>query len=532
MLDELSVHNLGLITEAHLELGPGFVVITGETGAGKTLLLGALRLMRGETARGDLIGPAAEETRVEGRVLVDDAELVLTRKVTPGRSRAYLDGAMVPAKALTEKMNGVIEIVSQHDQLSLTERVAVRGLIDAALDAAGTRALISYQDRWQALVSLRHEQELLGGDRRALERELEVVRFQRDEIAAAAFERGNDATLETTANRLRNAEGLAERLEAAANALDESGAADSVDRAVKELRQAEMTDATLGDIVAQAEEVAGLLGDLRAEIAGVAQSLEHDPKALQDVELRLAALAELKRKYGDSLDEVLEFGVHAGERADELEALMDHAEGLGASVSEAEAAVDEAGAALRRARMKAAERLAAAAIGHLTDLGLDAPVVRFDLEPAEPGPHGADAPTLEFASHDSLEPGPVSRIASGGELSRLVLAIRLAAGAEDVAIAAFDEIDSGVGGGTALAVGEKLGMLARTRQVLGVTHLPQVAAFADRHFVVDREGATATVRLVSGDERVEELSRMLAGLPESEKGRDHAAELLALAARS
>lgn len=532
MLDELSVENLGLIAEAHVEPGPGFVVITGETGTGKTLLLGALRLMSGEPARGDLIGPANDETRVEGRVIVDDREVVLTRRVTQGRSRAYIDGAMVPAKALTEKMRGVIEIVGQHDQMLLTEPAGVRALVDAGFDAAGERTSAEYHEAWEALVALRQEQELLGGDRRALERELEVVRYQRDEIAAAGFERGEDELLDIRANRLRNAEGLVERLQAASAAIEESGAVDSVDRAVSELRQAEMTDGSLGELVGQAAEVAGLISDLRAEISGVAQSLEHDPAALQEVEQRLATLSELRRKYGDTLDEVLGFEARASVRVDELDRLMERAEGLGTEIADAEVALSTAASTLRDARRRSADRLTVTATGHLTDLGIESPVIRFDVEPAEPGPNGADSLTVAFASHDTLQPGPVSRIASGGELSRLVLALRLAAGADATAIAAFDEIDSGVGGGTALAVGEKLAILAEDRQVLCVTHLPQVAAFAHRHYVVEREGTIATVRVVEGDSRVEELSRMLAGLPESEKGRDHAAELLALAGRS
>jgi DNA repair protein RecN (Recombination protein N) len=194
--------------------------------------------------------------------------------------------------------------------------------------------------------------------------------------------------------------------------------------------------------------------------------------------------------------------------------------------------VKVAGAALIQQRRATGERVSAAAIGHLQDLGFSDPYVGFRIAEREPGPDGADRVVLEFASDRALVPGPVGKIASGGELSRLILALRLASGTSDASIIAFDEIDAGTGGTTALAMGAKLKDLAGGRQVFCVTHLPQVAAYAESHFVVRREGNTATVSKVEGDERLEELSRMLAGLPDSERGREHAAELLSIAGAS
>jgi DNA repair protein RecN (Recombination protein N) len=248
------------------------------------------------------------------------------------------------------------------------------------------------------------------------------------------------------------------------------------------------------------------------------------------VEGRLARLGDLRRKYGDTLDEILNFGEQAAARAVELDGLLRRAGELEAEEQTALLEADAAGEDLRAAREQAGARLATSAVGHLRDLGFSDPVVGLDVHPADLSTSGADRITLAFASDAALLPGPVSRVASGGELSRLVLALRLAAGAEDADVVAFDEIDAGIGGTTALAMGRKLAALAASRQVLCVTHLPQVAAFADRHFVVTRNGNRASVRTVAGEERVEELSRMLAGLPGSDKGRDHAAELLTLAA--
>ena len=193
MLDELSVSNLGIIADATLEPGAGLVVVTGETGAGKTLLLGALQLLIGEPARRDQVGPEGDELRVEGRFQWVDGEHVAARRVSrEGRSRAYVDGAMVPAKALSTKTDGLVEIVAQHDHLALASAAGVRAMIDGALDAAGQKTLADYRIAWERLVGLRHESELLGGDRRALERELDMVRFQAEEIADAGFAAGDD----------------------------------------------------------------------------------------------------------------------------------------------------------------------------------------------------------------------------------------------------------------------------------------------------------------------------------------------------
>jgi DNA repair protein RecN (Recombination protein N) len=530
MLDELTVRNLGLIPEAHLEPEAGLVVITGETGAGKTLLLGALRLIRGETAKKDQIGPAGEEASVEARLLVGEEEHVITRRLSGSRSRAYVDGAMVNAAEVADRFDDVIDIIGQHDRNALAEPATVRSLVDGALDRPGLTARARYRETWEALGVIDERMRRLGGDRRALERELEVVRFQSNEIAAAGFTPGEDVELEATVNRLRNAETLGERLAAAAHAIGDDGATGSLQAAVRELTIAAKTDPSLGHLAELGAEAAALAADLATEIAGITADFEREPDHLDRAEERLALLSDLRRKYGEDLAAVLVFGAEAARRAEELEALLEDAGELEAARAAAVEAVDGAAATLRTARRKAADRLAKAAAAHLVDLGFSSPIVSFDLEPATPGPTGADRIVLEFASDAALEPRPAAKVASGGELSRLALALRLAAGAEESTIVAFDEIDAGVGGETALAMGRKLAALSAGRQVFCVTHLPQVAAFADQHFRVHRDGTSASVTMVEGEERIEELSRMLAGLPESERGREHAAELLVLAA--
>jgi len=532
MLDELRVTNLGLIPDAQIEPGPGLVVISGETGTGKTLLLGALRLLRGEQARKDQIGPGGDTTVVEARFVDDDEEHILTRSVNRTRSKAGIDGSMATAATLAAALDGVLDVVGQHDRTLLRETTAVRSLLDGTLNSEGTEALARYRAVWANLVGVESEAEALGGDRRALERELDMVRFQHREIADAGFERGDEADLVVRASRLRNTEELRERLGAAERAAGDQGGAEVLSAVARELHAAARVDASLGPLVEMGDQVVELLSELNAEIVRVASELDHEPRELEHVESRLALLFDLKRKYGDDLEAVLEFEAKAEARANELEALLERSEAIDRLLAAARRDVEAAADDVTGHRERAGERLAEATIEHLRDLGFGDPVVAFTIVPRDPGPQGADRITLEFASDRALPLAPVSNVASGGELSRLILALRLAAGAAGVSIIAFDEIDAGIGGSTALAMGKKLKALSLDRQVFCVTHLPQVAAFADRHFVVEREGNVASVTRIDGDRQLEELSRMLAGLTDSAQGRGHAAELLDVAARS
>jgi len=530
VLDELVVENLGIIERAHLQPGPGLVVFTGETGTGKTMLLGALRLLVGGTARADLIGPYGDEARVEGRFLLGDGEeIVVARAVAVGRSRAYVNGNMVTASTLEELTSSLVEMVAQHEKHLLGRPAGVRALIDRALPPKARELLGEYRLAWDALAALRADRGRLGGDRRALERERDLVQYQADEISSAGFSAGDDEQLAIDAARLRHAEELAARLGEARVAIEQ--AAEQAGGASSHLNKAAGLDRSLREVADQSAIAVTVLTELITDLRVAFESVQTDPGAAEATEQRLAQLGNLRRKYGETLDEVLEFGEGSRLRLDELTGLLEGAERLEADLTAAEQALADTGDRLLGARRQNAERIATAAIAHLQELGLPAPVVRLVVEPAEAGPAGTDTVRLLFASDDRLEPGPVGRVASGGELSRLVLSIRLAGGAGRTPVVAFDEVDAGVGGRTALALGRKLASLARDRQVLCVTHLPQVAAFAERHYVITRSGATVAVSTVDRERRLEELSRMLAGLPDSEQGRGHAEELIALAVR-
>jgi len=531
MLEELHVSNLGLLEDARIEPGPGLVVVTGETGAGKTMLLGALQLLGGEAARRDRVGPAGPELLVEGRFNTADDERVAARRVTrEGRSRAYEDGSMVTAQRLGEVFAPLMEIVAQHDALTLARSTGVLALIDGALTKSAQGRLRDYERAWAELGRLRVEQEEIGGDRRALERQLDAIRLQAEEINDAALLKDEDIDLATRADRLRNAESLTAGLTAAHGALaDDGGTIDRLGNTIAELRRLAALDPSLDELHLQAVAASDALGELMAELAGIAAGLEHDPAALESVEARIHRVNGLRRKYGETVGDVIAFGERAEAEAAAMQRRLAAAATLDDDIAKAQAIVVENAGALSKARRSAAKRLATSAADHLRDLGMKDPLVALDLEPVEPGRRGADRALLTFASDQSLPAGPVSRIASGGELSRLVLSLRLAAGVADAAVVAFDEIDAGVGGSTALAMGEKLARLAQGRQVLCVSHLPQIAAFADTHIVVDREGSRAVARVISGPDRVREIARMLSGLDDTDTGLDHAQELLEVA---
>ena len=441
MLDELLVENLGLIARARVEPGPGLIAVTGETGAGKTLLLGALRLLRGDTARSDRVGPAGPEARVEGRFVSGDDEVVVARRVEEGRSRAYLDGSIVPLRALEERLRGVVEIVAQHEHVALGRETAVRPIVDAHLDADGRAAHAAYAAAWERWQALRADLAALGGDRRALEREVDLTRHQAREIAAAAPHPGEDASLAEEVERLCHAQEIAAALGAAHGALSTDGAVgDTLGGVVAGLRRAAGFDRTLGEVEARASALAAEAADLAAEIRLRGEEVDHDPAALDLAQRRLAELADLRRKYGDTLEEVVAFGEQARLRAEVVAGLLERADTLGAETAAAEAGLAEAGTRLAAARAAAGDRLTAAAEGHLRELGFRSPVLHVTVTPAPPGRSGADRVDLLFASDAALEPGPVARVASGGELSRLVLAVHLAAGVGEAPVVAFDEI--------------------------------------------------------------------------------------------
>jgi len=529
VLVELSVRELGVIEAASLVLGPGMTALTGETGAGKTLLVEALGLLLGGRADPSLVRTGAEEALVEGRFDHEGAETVLARAVPrEGRSRAWVDGRMAPLSSLAERGACLVELHGQQAHQVLLAGGAQR----RALDAWGG---VDLGPRGRARAELaRIEEELarLGGDARSRAREVDLLRFQLEELDRAGLsDPGEEESLAAEEERLAGASAHREAAFSALAALTGEGTA-GLDAAARWLSG----HPPLAEAGARLEGVMAELADLASEVRRVGESLDDDPARLEAVRARRQMLRDLRRKYGETLEEVMGFHQAAAGRLVELEgheARVAELEGERAAASRRLEAAEEA---LGEVRRRVAPRLATAVQSRLRTLAM--PRARFEVEV---GGGAGDEVVFGLGANPGEAVLPLSKVASGGELSRTMLALRLALGGWDSPgpggsgpTLVFDEVDAGIGGEAALAVGRSLAALAATHQVLVVTHLPQVAAFADHQVAVGktvrRRRTVSEVRALEGEARVVELSRMLSGQPDSMRAREHAGELLAIAA--
>jgi DNA repair protein RecN (Recombination protein N) len=524
MLHELVVRDLGVIAELSLVFGPGMTALTGETGAGKTLVVEAIELLVGGRADPVLVRPGAAEARVDGRFVVGDDEIVLSRVVpASGRSRAYVDGRPVAVGALGDAGIRLVDLHGQHAHQSLLAAAVQRAALDrfAGIDLEPLRAAR------RRLSDIEAALDELGGDARARAREIDLLRFQGDELEAAALDDvDEEAALDDEEAALGDASAHREAAVVAHDALtDEGGAADAIAAAIASVSGRTPFAELETRLRAAAAEVAEAALDVRA----VGESIEDDPARLADVRSRRQLLRELRRKYGETLAEVVVYREATRERLAELESYEQRAGELERERQAALQAIKTEEVAVGAARRKGAPRLAKAVEKHLRKLAMAN--ARFEVEVGTRDP--GDDVTLLLGANPGEPALPLSKVASGGELARAMLAARLVLSeAPDTLV--FDEVDAGIGGEAAAAVGEALAELGRRHQVLVVTHLPQVAAWADHHVAVAKESSggrtIATARRVDADERVVELSRMLSGSPDSERARAHAEELLTSAA--
>lgn len=538
MLEELHVRDLALIEEAWLTFGSGMTVLSGETGAGKTVLLGALKLLLGERADSSMVRAGATEALVEGSFVTAEGEVLVRRRVgADGRSRCAIDGEMAPVGALMERIGPLVDLHGQHEHQALLSRSSHVGYLDrwasGAVDesrAAYVRAHAEYAQAVRELEDVR---------RRIAEatRDVDHLRFIVDEIDKVAPEAGEDEELEARLPTLMHAE----RLSAAANEAvmlvrGEGAALDSVAGAHDVLGRVAGIDPALDELASRLAEVTELIDDIGAALRRYRDGVDHDPVALDALQARLAALTGLKRRYGPTLDDVLARRSEAAAALETADSGQEAYARARARVDDSRLVLEQAGAALDVARRTAAPGFSSALEAQTRGLAMDG--ARFEIAFTElpfeawteEGPH-----TVEFLY--SPAPGvparPLARIASGGELSRVMLALKCALGSADtVETLVFDEVDAGIGGATATAIGARLAALAQSHQVIVVTHLAQVAAFADAHLVVrkvETSGSVATTVVpVEGESRIDELARMLSG-GVSEASRTHAAELLARA---
>lgn len=523
MLVELAVRNLGVILEARIPLAEGLVALTGETGAGKTMIVEALDLLAGGRPDPGRVRPGSDEAVVEALLDLDGEELVV-RRVVPasGRSRAYVNGELSTAAALAELMGRAVEVHGQHGQQVLLSSRHQRAALDrfAGIDTGPLRAA---RDR---VAELSARLEHLTGDGPSLAREADYLRYQVEEIELLAPEADEEERLEAEEDLLAGAVG---HRDAGAGALallaDDGAALELLARALGALRERDPFRPVVDRLVAVDVE----LSDTVAELRSLADSIEPDDERLAAVRSRRQALVQLRRKYGEHLSEVLAFLDAARVRLEELSSVDASADAVRTQLTAARAELDHLAAEVGAARRAAAPQLAAAVGEHLASLAL--PDARVEVTVADGDLVGAgDHVEFLLAANPGAPLAGLAKVASGGELSRVMLALRLVlSGGPSTMV--FDEVDAGIGGATANAVGAALAGLASDRQVVVVTHLAQVAAFADQQVQVAKhtDGATTstTVTPLDDEARVVELSRMLSGSPDSSAAREHALELLA-----
>ena len=540
MLTELRVENLGIIEELSVTLGRGLTAITGETGAGKTLIVEALDLLLGGRADPSLVRDGATEARVEGRFIVgepdegqrDDVgtEIILARVVpASGRSRAYVDGRLATVGELASQGRALVDLHGQHEQQSLLVPHEQRALLDAFVGEPAARASRDVAAARADLRAIDDELEGLGGDDRARARELDLLRFELEEIAGAELRAPDEAeTLEVQEDALANAAARRAGLEAARRVLD-GPATDAIGEAMAALGDGGWFAALAARLAGVQAELADLVHELRLE----AEQVVDDPDRLAELRARRQRLRELCRKYGPSLADVQAFATETAARLAQLEGAEELRATLGQRREKAGAALAKAQKRLLAARRAGAPVLAAAVTERLGELALGRAECHIEVDAGADAGDGGEV-TFLLAPNPGESARPLAKAASGGELSRVMLALRVVL-SEAPPTLVFDEVDAGLGGEAGVAVGRALALLGGKHQVLCVTHLAQVGAFADAQLSVRKEergGRTeALVELLLDDARVNELSRMLAGVGESDHARRHARELLAVAGR-
>jgi len=525
MLVELHVRDLGVIADLHLEFGGGMTAVTGETGAGKTLVVDAIELLVGGRADPALVRAGADEAVVEGRFVVDDDETILRRVISvQGRSRAYIDGGMATVGELAERGTSLVDLHGQHAHQSLLGGAAQR----AALDAFGDVDLAPLRAARAEVARIRARLDELGGDPHERARELDLLAFQIGEIAAARLEQPDeDSTLEQLEEQLANAVAYREAAALAYATLnDDDGATDRVRVSLNAISGRPAFDA----IAERARSALAELDDVARELRTTAEAIDEDPDELDRVRARRQLFVELRRKYGESIAEVVAYAAQAEVRLAELRGHDEEVAALNASLDDAVIAERAAAVVVSDLRRKAAPVAAGAVEEYVRELALPRATLAIDVDGDPP----ADDVTFMFCANPGETPLPLRKVASGGELARVMLALRLVLTTGPPTMV-FDEVDAGVGGEAANAVGRALAKLGDDGQVLVVTHLPQVAACADAQIQVVKQDAgervLATATLLTATDRIVELSRMLAGDSDSAAARKHAKELLAAGKR-
>ena len=562
MIEEISIRNLGVIGEARLPLGPGFTALTGETGAGKTMVVTALGLLLGDRSDSSVLRQGGTSAVVEGQWQIDSAgavadrvrdaggdldpggagvsQLILGRSISQdGRSRAIVGGRTAPVGVLNEIGQQLVVVHGQSDQIRLRSATAQREALDRFAGQELAVALADYQETYRRWQANQGELEVLEAERDRRASEAEELRIAMAEIEGVAPQRGEDLELAERAERLTNLEDL--RIAAAhahelisAEGID--GSADVLgllDTARRQIERVSDHDPELGPIAEAIANASFVATEISAQLSSYLGGLDSDgARELEIVQERRAELGTIVRKYGPSLEEAIDYLGTGSTRLLELDNDSDRIDGLRTEVEADLALLVERAAALSAIRTTYAIRLAEAVTAELSALAMADARLTVDVQDREEySSTGKDQVSILLQPHTGAEPRPLGRGASGGELSRVMLAIEVViAGNDPVPTFIFDEVDAGVGGASAIEIGRRLARLAKTAQVIVVTHLAQVAAFSTNHLrvVKDSDGAVtaSSVQQLHGQERIEEMARLLSGLADSESGLAHARELI------
>lgn len=548
MLTLLRISGFALIDEVELPMGPGLTVITGETGAGKSILVDALGLLRGGRGSTELIRTGRDEAQVEAvfelaagdlrAVLEEDGRsveegLVVRRLIARnGRGRIHLGGSLATAADLAGSVGKLVDITSQHDQQSLMDPDSQLAILDAF--AGNRETLVEARVAWDALATAEGELATFDADTRTRAEREDLLRFQLTELEEAKLAPGEDDALRSERERVKGAEKFLAACTRGEETLysGEDAVAGRMAAVARDLSALAQLDPTLAPMVERLRDAQAVVEDVASDLGRYAGGVRFDPERLNEIEERLFLIGRLVRKHGGTVAAVIE---RREAMARELAALGSFEEGLEgrrATVAAARARMTALADTLAERRRKAARSLARKIDETLSELGLPSARIPIELEDrGELGPRGRDRVRILFAPNPGVEPRPLARIASGGELSRVMLAVKQALAKADLGSTyVFDEVDSGVGGGTAEVIGRKLKAIAANRQVLAVTHLPQIAAFADHHVMVTKESTktrtTVRIDVLDDDERQAEIARMLAGKPPSREAVAHAAEMM------
>jgi DNA repair protein RecN (Recombination protein N) len=538
VLRELHLSGLGVIADLELELAPGLNVLTGETGAGKTMVTVGLLLALGERGSAALVREGASAARVQARFdaaehagdWAEDGEVILARSIArDGRSTARIGGQLATASALAELGGGLVEHHGQGRAQRLLAPAAQTAFLDRFAGDVHLVAVDAYREVHDRLRAIRLELDVLREAARGRERELDLLAYQVREIEAVAPRDGESEELAVEEGRLAHVERLMEQASAAEHSLTgEEGIADASASVASVLEAAAELDPTAAEVAERARGLAAETSELARDVRAYAETLLPDPERLQAVRDRIVALKQLQRKYGPSDADVAAFLAEASHRLGALAGADDRIAELEAEVAILTEQMHGRAATVTTGRAEASRSLEEAVRAELEELGMPGAAFEVRLAAAqEPGPEGAERATLWFSPTPGQPVRSLAKAASGGELSRVMLACRsVLADLDEIGILVFDEVDTGIGGRAGMAVGRRLARLALGRQVLVVTHLPQIACFADRHFRVTKSVGTASVDLLDDTGRAAELSRMLAGLAGSESAVSHAKELL------